>query len=139
MLEQLLTYLGNWFALRVWRGSFTVSGGELVEDVGLQDSQWFRIRGSVFNDGLHQFPAGDLVDEGFEGQVWALAVPAAVVELAERIEAWQEAYGDAAASPYQSESFGGYSYSKGGSGESGAATSTWQAAFAAELRRWRKL
>ena len=79
-----------------------------------------------------------LQDETFDGAVWALAVLKAVVELAGEIAAWQEKYGAVVDSPYTSESFGGYSYSKAGGTESGGAGG-WQAAFRARLNPYRKL
>ena len=51
-------------------------------------------------------------DERFEGAVWALAVPPAVIALAGEITEWQEKNGEAVLSPYTSESFGGYSYTR---------------------------
>lgn len=148
MLEAVLGKLNNWFDrdangrfLHVESGELSVEGGSLVgAGEWLQDGQYFRILGSVFNDGLHQHPALDLRDEVFEGCAYALAVPAEVVDLAERIEEWDEKNGDAARGPYQSESFGGYSYSlRDGGGGSSPASGGWERAFAPELRRWRKL
>ena len=40
--------------------------------------------------------------------------------------------------PFVSESFGGYSYSKG-QNAAGAANNSWQAVFADELRKWRRI
>lgn len=145
MLEEVLRNLNNWFEVPGKRltGFFEVSGGCIgLPDGWLLDGQYFRIEGSVMNDGLHQWPAYDLVDEGFEGEVQALAVPMAVQDLADRIEIWWEKYGKAAESPYQSESFGGYSYTKASGGESQNGSQggyTWQSAFRSELNRWRKL
>ena len=69
--------------------------------------------------------------------VWALAIPRSVLKITNEIDAWQQKNGAAAASPYQSESFGGYSYSmRAQSGESGAG---WKDAFAGRLSDWRKL
>lgn len=45
----------------------------------LQEGQYFRVVGSVFNDGLYQYPTKDMIDEIFDGAVWALAVPKAVL------------------------------------------------------------
>lgn len=53
----------------------------------------------MFNDGLHQYPAADLTDETFTGTVWVLAVPKAVVLLAEDIAAWEEKNGEARFKP----------------------------------------
>lgn len=148
MLAAVLGKLHNWFDrdadgrfLHVESGELSVEGGSLVgADGWLQEGQYFRILGSVFNDGLHRHLALDLRDEVFEGCAYALAVPAEVVDLAERIAEWEAKNGDAARGPYQSESFGGYSYSlRDGGGGSSPASGGWERAFASELRRWRKL
>lgn len=132
MLEQVLRHLNNWFLVDIHEGTFTVENGGITLPF-LQNNQYFRVCGSVFNDGLHQYPAADLVDEVFTGTVWALAVPKAVVSLSEDITAWQEKNGGTVLSPYTSESFGGYSYTKA-SGVTG-----WQDAFRGRLNDWRKL
>ena len=140
MLTELCQELRNWFDRERRFGEFHIEGGNLTADF-LQNGQYFRIIGSVFNDGVHQYPATNLTDETFTGSVWSLAIPAAVVELADNIQAWREkneAADSANMSPFQSESFGGYSYSKGSSTGSGTATG-WRDAFAGNLNRWRKL
>ena len=109
MLEQVLRHLNNWFLVEIHEGTFAVENGSIALPF-LLNNQYFRICGSVFNDGLHQYPAADLTDETFTGTVWVLAVPKAVVLLAEDIAAWEEKNGEAVLSPYTSESFGGYSY-----------------------------
>lgn len=145
MLEEVLRNLNNWFEVPGKRltGFFQVEGGALtLPDGWLLDGQYFLVSGSVMNDGLHKWPAYDMVDEGFEGEVQALAVPMAVQDLADRIEIWWEKYGKAAESPYQSESFGGYTYTKAsGNGSQGGSQGrlTWCDAFRSELNRWRKL
>jgi hypothetical protein len=69
-----------------------------------------------------------------------MKIPQAVLDLDAKITAWQAKNADAVQSPYQSESWGGYSYSlKSGNGTSSAAGVTWQGIFANELNRWRKL
>ena len=139
MLEQVLMNIRNWFPVKggIYSGTFTIKDGGITLPF-LADGQYFRICGSVFNDGLHQYPASDLKAETFDGAVWALAVPQAVIELAAEIEEWQKKNGDASVSPYQSESFGGYSYSKATDSASGGAV-TWQSAFRSRLNAWRKL
>ena len=139
MLEQVLMHLNNWFLVPcgIHEDTYTINGGGITLPF-LANGQYFRICGSVFNDGLHLYPASDLKEETFEGTVWALAVPQAVIELAEEIDAWQKKNGDASVSPYQSESFGGYSYSKATDSASGGAV-TWQTAFRSRLNAWRKL
>lgn len=106
MLEQVLRHLNNWFLVDTHEGTFTVENGSITLPF-LQTNQYFRICGSVFNDGLHLYPAVDLTDETFIGTVWALAVPKAVVTLSIDIAAWEEKNGEAVLSPYTSESFGG--------------------------------
>ena len=139
MLEQVLMHLKNWFLVPggIHEGTYTIEDGGITLPF-LVNGQYFRICGSVFNDGLHQYPASDLKAETFDGAVWALAVPQAVIELAAEIEAWERKNGDASVSPYQSESFGGYSYSKATDSASGGAV-TWQSAFRSRLNAWRKL
>ena len=139
MLEQVLQHLNNWFLVGIHEGTFTVENGSIALPF-LLTNQYFRICGSVFNDGLHQYPATDLTDETFTGTVWVLAVPKAVVVLAEDIAAWEEKNGEAVLSPYTSESFGGYSYTKasGGNADKSAGTG-WQGAFKGRLNDWRKL
>ena len=138
MLEDVLLHIKNWFLVDVHEGTYTINDSTL-ELPFLQDGQYYRICGSVFNDGLHKY--GDVADklqnETFTGTVWALAIPKAIVELASEIEAWQEENGKAAQSPFASESFGGYSYSKATDTTTGGSV-TWQTAFRSQLNPWRK-
>ena len=139
MLEQVLMNIRNWFTVDggIYSGTFTIEDGGITLPF-LANGQYFRICGSVFNDGLHQYPADGLVDETFNGTIWALAIPKSVVDLADEISKWQEKNGEASVSPYQSESFGGYSYSKATDAETGGAV-TWQSAFKKQLSAWRKI
>ena len=139
MLEQVLMHLKNWFLVPggIHEGTYTIEDGGITLPF-LANGQYFRICGSVFNDGLHKYPVSDLKEETFEGAVWALAVPQAVIDLSTEIESWQTKNGDASVSPYQSESFGGYSYSKATDSVSGGAV-TWQSAFRSRMNAWRKL
>ena len=139
MLEQVLMNIRRWFPVEggIHSGTFTIKDGGITLPF-LADGQYFRICGSVFNDGLHQYNVLDLVDETFNGTIWALAIPKAVIELADEIQKWQEKNGEASVSPYQSESFGGYSYSKATDAETGGAV-TWQSAFKRQLSAWRKI
>lgn len=142
MLTELCQELRNWFDQKRIFGTFHIENGSI--DVDLQEGQYFRIVGSVFNDGVYQNVSkvlSSLHDEVFTGTVWAMAVPPEVIALASDIADWQKEYGAAAQSPYVSESFGGYSYSKG----SGASTTgggdgspTWKSAFASRINLWRK-
>lgn len=143
MLTDLCQELRNWFEREKRFGVFEIEGGQLTDGSFLQEGQYFRIIGSVFNDGVHQWPDDDLVDESFDGAIWAMAVPPAVVALSDKVDKWQAKYGTAEAmTPYQSESFDGYSYSKGGGSNAnrgGSTLPTWQSMFSSELAKWRKI
>lgn len=143
MLTEICEYLNNYFVRSKLEGDFVITGGELEIEV-LKAGQYFRIVGSVLNDGVHLYPATDLNDEEFTGEIWSMAVPAAVIDLAREIAAWVEQYGavgSPAMSPYSSESFGNYSYSKsaGAAGSGGANGNTWQGVFAARLAPYRRM
>ena len=136
MLEEILNYLHNYFVLPAGRhaGEFTISSGTIVLDF-LQEGQYFRIIGSVFNDGVHQYPSADLTDEVFTGEVQAMAVPSSVIALSEEIEAWCK---DNPPSRYTSESFGGYAYSLGASDNTGIPAG-WQDVLRGRLRARKKV
>lgn len=136
MLEQILMHLNNWFLVPdgVYEDTYTVEDGGIALPF-LADGQYFRIVGSLFNDGLHKYPAEDLTDETFDGAVWALAVPKQVESMAEEIKTWQDSQG--APSPYTSESFGGYSYTKATNADGTPAG--WESVFKSRLNRWKKI
>ena len=143
MLTELCQELHNWFEREKRSGSFRIVDGMLEADF-LLPGQYFRVMGSIFNDGVHQYGDDDLNDEDFTGSVWSLAIPEAVIKLSEDIDAWRakyEAPDSSAMSPYMSESFGGYSYSKGsaisGTGTGGA--TSWRTSFASRMNAWRKI
>ena len=140
MLEEVLRYVNNRFECGKSLGRFKVEGGSL-DVVGLLDGQYFWVEGSVFNDGLHRFPADDMTDEEFDGAVVWLAVPRALSDIADEIEAWNAENASVVDSPLASESFGGYSYTKASGGAQGneAPAAAWQVHFGARLRQWRKL
>ena len=137
MLTEICAELRNWFVVPngVHLGTFTIKDGSISLPF-LVSGQYFRIIGSVFNDGVHQYPASDLTDEVFNGAVWSMAVPPAVIDLASEIEEYNNS--DAGKpSPFTAESFGGYSYTK--ATDASGAPIGWQKAFASRLNQWRKL
>ena len=138
MLTEICAELRNYFEVPNGRhfGEFTISGGSIAPLDFLQEGQYFRIIGSVFNDGVYQYPSTSLTDEVFEGAVWAMALPPSIIALAAEIKTYNDS--DAGkASPYTSESFGGYSYTK--ATDANGAPIGWQKAFASRLNKWRKL
>lgn len=141
MLEQVLREIKNYFIQCVYAGTFAIQDGALVDFPYIQDGQYFKVSGSVFNDGVYQYPASLPKDEEFRGEVWLLAVPPGVVSLAEKASDWISQNDDVLKSPYSSESFGGYSYTKmSGSGSNGGSSAaTWKSVFADDLKEWRKI
>ena len=132
MLETVLMYLNNWFVVGRYDDTYTIEDGGIALPF-LVDGQYFRIVGSLFNDGVYQYPA-ELTDETFDGSVWALAIPKALLSTVDEITAWTAKNGDSG--PYTSESFGGYSYSKA-TNSKGMAVG-WRDMFAAQLSPWKK-
>ena len=136
MIGELLHEIRNYFDKSRHFGTFRiVDGSPILSDIPVQDGQYIRICGSVFNDGVYQYPINELRDEEWSGAVWLLAIPQEVIELSEEIDKWKEKYG--ASGPYTSESFAGYSYTRATSKSGGAYT--WKDEFASQLNRWRKI
>lgn len=151
MLNEICAKLKNYFCLEGDKvfGDFSVVDGAIVPPVDIAEGQYYRIVGSVFNDGVHLFGKNTkkLVDEPkFHGAIWKMRVPKDVIDLAKEIEDWQAKYGSIESenmSPYTSESFGGYSYSKGVSnrgygGGSGSAV-TWDSVFMPRLSQYMRI
>ena len=141
MLTEIFQYLRNWFEITKLFSDFKVSDGIVSfsdgSELPLAIGQYFRIVGSALNDGVWKYGEDNLpADEVFSGAVWLMAVPPAVVSLAGEIKDWTAANSTVIDSPYQSENFGGYSYSLK-VGENG--TLTWKSQFAARLAPWRKI
>lgn len=134
MVEQVLHHIHNYFEKDTFKGKYSIIDGTLDVDF-IKNGQYFRISGSSLNDGIYQYPA-DLVDEDFEGVITTLAVPRDVINLASEIQAWSNK--NASTLGYTSESFGGYTYSRGVNGVNGAPIG-WQDVFRDRLNAWRKL
>lgn len=146
-LEQVLAHIHNWFVYdQIKTGHCAISDGSLPASVSIPEGAWYRIQGSLLNDGLHQHPAADLIDETFDGTITVCAIPNALLSVVEEIEDWQLHYSEARrkalSSPYSSESFDGYSYTTkdfSGANSASGGLSGWQAAFATDLNPWRKM
>ena len=142
MLDELCAEIRNYFVQSEsdkHAGTYTINGGTFSPPIDfLKAGQYFRVVGSALNDGVYKNDGcGVLTDEEFDGSIWAMSVPPAVVALADGINEYMDS--DAAKpTPFVSESFGGYSYSKG-QNAAGAANNSWQAVFADELRKWRRI
>lgn len=138
MIDQICREIKNYFVVDKIFDNFTIVDGNI--DLSLQEGQYFRIVGSIFNDGVYKYGETlDLIDETFEGAIWTMAVPKQVIALSEEISQWILDNSVALSTPYQSESFGGYSYSlKNGGQSDGNNELTWQSHFASRLNAWRK-
>lgn len=146
-LSELCGEVNNWFDRDQpkYHGSFTIADGLLTdaESLGIQVGQYFRIIGSVFNDGAWKYtgqPDEGLTDETFSGSVCLMAVPKDFLELADEIGAWQEKYKDVAMSPLASESLAPTSYSYSlNTGAGSGSRATWQNIFSSRLNKWRRI
>lgn len=146
-LTELCQEIRNWFDRARYIGRITLDADGSVfcngVSVGLLEGQYYRVIGSVFADGVHKYPDTETLAESFDGAVWAMAVPAPVINLAAEIAEWRARYEDVdseAMSPFTSETVGSHSYSKGAASVAGASnTANWQSAFAARLNAWRKI
>lgn len=147
----------------------TIKDNVIINSLDFLDGQYIWILHSVFNTGVYKFygkktwgdlkkqtwakvsPSAwenflnscddELIDEEFNGEIVGLAPPRAFLQLCEDIKAWRDKYGNTLDSPFTSESFGGYSYTKAsGTGDSSGTTGvTWQAQFKSQLNKWRKI
>ena len=155
MLTELCQYLKNWFELDQISGKVTITGGTITvasdsllfsngNPATILPGQYIHIEGSVYNNGVFQYQEDQLTDETFNGTIWLMGVPKAIIDLDAEITEWRQKYesvSSPAMSPFNSESFKGYSYSKSTvSGGSGAESALgWQNVFGPRLAPWRKI
>jgi hypothetical protein len=139
-INEICGFLHNYFEAETIEREFTIENGVLdLSDVGILDGQFFRIENSVLNDGIYQHPTEALKDEHFEGAVSLLRIPPEVLEIAEEVDRWVEKNAEALNSPYQSESFSGYSYSKASGSGQNRGSYSWRDVFGSRLSKYRKL
>lgn len=100
----------DWCIDRI-RGEYTIEGGTIL--LPLQDGQYFMIEESVFNDcKIYKYPATDMIDETFRGDIVPMAIPQAFISLVDEMKSYEEWRSEKLKSgAYSSEGFGGYSYS----------------------------
>lgn len=154
VLTQVCDFIHNYFEYSTLDGTFTISEGKLDPDIAIAVGQRFRIRGSKLNDGIYTYHGGGAVydddyttevvlrDETFKGHIITMAVPRTLIDLALEIRNWVDANKAVLESPYTSESFNGYSYTKAaGAGANGSGTGalTWQDVFRTRLNAYRKI
>ena len=151
MLQQICESVHNYFIKSPNPGKYTIEGGAISPLPSLVEGQRIWIVGSALNDGVYTYHAAgitnddetesaDLKPETFEGSVCAMAVPRDVLELAKEVSDWVAKNSEALNSPYTSESFGGYSYTKAtASGADAGGALTWQNQFKSRLNPYRKI
>lgn len=137
-LEEIMLYLHNFFYARgaVKEGTFSIEDGA-IDLPFLVEGQFYRIIGSARNDGVHCYGDALLYDETFSGVVIPMNVPDAFLNLVEEIQIWQSTCGVKIAGTFHSESFGGYSYTRGTSKEGNALS--WKDQFGGRLSPYKKV
>ena len=149
MLDEVCRYLRNYFYKWPLSGNFVIKDGYIRyssgESLDIPCKVYIRILHSFFNDGIHKYTEGPddtLTDEVFKGTVWVLKIPPEVVEISDEIDKWKALYGTydcAAMSPFDSENFDAYGYTKSKNTSNSSNLTGWQAAFEDRLSGWRKI
>lgn len=138
-LYELLRYLRNFFPGERWTCSNEPIQAGSIALPGLEYGDYYLVEGSKRNDGLHIQGMSDLVGDTLTGCITECRIPPDLVAIHEEINYWQSKNAEAVTSPFLSESFGGYSYTKKSGNSAGGAADSWQSAFASRLRIWRKI
>lgn len=145
MLTEICQYLHNYFEYEKLFGDVIVTASSVSVNgkiVALEEGQYFALfRGRI---PLGVFKNGDtLKPRHFEGAVWLLDIPDAILNADTWAESWKAKNGAAdsdANSAFTSESFGGYSYSKGTTSTGKAGSGIFDnAQFSSMLAPYRKL
>lgn len=139
-LEDYCAELNNYFIYDwdsdIYLDIYTISEGAITPLDFIETDQYFRIVGSVLNDGVYQNAGNlDLINEEFSGAVWAMYIPPRFLEIVDEADAYIASHPD---STITSESFGGYSYSKS-SGNDGTLFSYLPKSISDKLNSYRKL
>lgn len=142
-------FLDNNISISIIHGNFKIANGVITysdnSELPIKPNQYFRIAGSIDNEGVYKNAnevefgecLADLKDEEFSGYIWLMRPPKALLNLCKTIADWIDTNGAAIHGPYKSESFGGYSYTKGISNSGG--NIDWQDEFRGSLNSYRKL
>lgn len=116
-MEEVLNYINNYFYKFGVIGKFTIAGNKIYLQGNYYKSQYIYIKGSMLNDGIYEVK--DIIDdelyfeglddEVFDGVIYSLRVPK---QLKEKVKEIQDFKTTNKPSQMQSESFGGYSYTR---------------------------
>lgn len=101
---------------------------------GLAPHQYYKIEGSIFNDGVHE-AVESLTPEKFYGKVQPMRVPKVFVELAKKITAYDEKLPSGGV--YVSQSFNGWSGTMATGTDGLPADGCTR--YRREINQWRKL
>lgn len=139
MLYEVMREVNNYFIREQYSGSFSIIKGQLEFPFTITKGQYYLIENSEYNDGLHQYEVENdtLTDEVFNGRISKCVVPKKFVDLVLDIDEWIKKYQSSVQSPFTSESFGGYSYSK--ATNSSGSSVDWRDVFKTQLNTWRKV
>ena len=136
---EVLKYLRNFFPGERWMlQDEGITEGE-ISLPGLQKGDMFLIEGSRRNDGVHVYGNAGLYGEAISGVATEICAPDDLICTIKEINEWQNKYAEALASPYTSESFGGYSYSKSSGNTQNGGFVSWKTQFKDRLSVWRKV
>jgi len=149
-MDEICGYVRNYFlkdyknpGKYIHDGTYTIANGSIQDLPFLIPGQFFRITGSALNNGVYKYQDSELElnDETFTGAIWEMYVPPDFVNLATEISEWTDANAEVLNGPYQSESFAGYSYTKGYASRSNGTVvaNGWQSQFGTRLSRYRRL
>ena len=115
-ITHMCCLLKNYFtdSKHIFHGTYTIRDKTISAEF-VQNNQYFRISGSVFNDGVYCNTPEDLErlrDETFTGAIWVMSVPAGFIELCDDAERFKSKITEISAifEGYTSESWGGYTY-----------------------------
>jgi hypothetical protein len=145
MLTEICQYLHNYFEYEKHFGLISIIGDVVFcdgEEIEMDEGQYFALFRERYAIGVYQ-NGDELTDKTFQGSVWLMDVPDAILKANQWAEQWMEKNGgvdSAASSPFQSVSFGGYSYSKGNNSVGKVGVGLFdQANFVGMLAPYRKL
>lgn len=144
MIGEICAEIRNYFVKDgdIHIGDWEISNGTILPTLDFP-TNYIRIVGSRLNEGVHLI-SDVLYDEEFHGSIWIMSPPADFLSLVSEITEWQNKNGAVDSinmSPFQSESYSGYSYSKGAGGSSAgtSAIPTWQTQYAGRLNLYRRI
>ena len=141
---EVMRYCANFFEHGYIDADFTVSEDGVLSPIdGIVSGQYVAVQGSTLHDGVYRIEGGRL-DAGsafvpaevFSGRIWLLHPPADFLNVCRMVEAFENASGKVNG-PFQSESFGAYSYTRASGANGGLLT--WQEAFSSRLRPYVKM